>query len=237
MHDVVIVGAGVAGLVCARDLVSAGVPCTVVEASDGVGGRVRTDAVDGYLLDRGFQILLTAYPQVRERLDLDALDLRRFEPGAVVRLDDGMFRVGDPLRRPGQLPATLRAPVGSPADKARLARLVILDRLTPVARLLRSPDGTTSDHLRALRFSERMIDSFWRPLFAGIQLDPDLEVSHRRFDLILRMLSIGDTGVPAAGMGAVPAQLAATLPEGTVQLGRASNGWRARRCTSPTGGC
>ncbi len=83
--EVVVVGAGLAGLACAQDLARAGVECVVLEASDGVGGRVRTDAVDGYLLDRGFQILLTAYPEVRRRLDLAALDLRTFEPGAVVR--------------------------------------------------------------------------------------------------------------------------------------------------------
>jgi len=222
--DVVVVGAGLAGLVCAQDLVRAGVDCTVVEASDGVGGRVRTDAVDGYLLDRGFQILLTAYPEVRDRLDLSTLDLRPFAPGAVVRTPDGMHTVGDPLRRPTQLVGTLRAPIATLGDKARLARLVLSVRTTSVHDLLRAPDGTTLDRLRGCGFGDGMIESFWRPLFAGIQLDPDLEVSRRRFDVILRMLASGATAVPAAGMGAIPDQVAAGLPEGTVRLGARVDG-------------
>ena len=213
------VGAGLAGLVCADDLVRAGVDCTVLEASDGVGGRVRTDRVDGFLLDRGFQILLTAYPEVARRLDLTALDLREFAPGAVVRTADGMHAVGDPLRRPSQLLATVRAPIGSLADKLRLARLVLSVRTTAARDLLRAPDGTTLERLRSAGFGPDMIESFWRPLFAGIQLDPDLEVSRRRFDVVLKMLATGPTAVPAAGMGAIPAQLAAGLPDGTVCLG------------------
>ena len=219
MTDVVVVGAGLAGLACAHDLTAAGVACTVVEASDRVGGRVRTDAVDGYLLDRGFQILLTAYPEVQDRLDLEALDLRPFAPGAVVRTAGGMYTVADPLRRPSQLVGTMRAPIGTLADKVRLARLVLSVRRGPVADLLRAPDGTTIDRLRGCGFSTRMIESFWRPLVAGIQLDPDLEVSRRRFDVILRMLATGPTAVPAAGMGAIPDQLADGLPGGTLRMG------------------
>jgi phytoene dehydrogenase-like protein len=180
---------------------------------------VRTDTVDGFLLDRGFQILLTAYPEVNERLDLDALGLGLFEPGAVVRVKGRFHRVADPLRRPRLLAQTIAAPIGTPADKARLARLVVDVRRHSVQDLLRRPDTTTSERLTRAGFSNRMIESFWRPLFAGIQLDPDLEVSSRRFDTILRMLAVGATGVPRHGMGAIPAQLAPTLPEGTVRLG------------------
>jgi len=218
VSDVVVVGAGMAGLTCALDLAAAGVGCTVVEGSDGVGGRVRTDAVDGFLLDRGFQILLCAYPEVRRRLDLAALDLREFAPGAVVHLADGFHTVGDPLRRPRDLPSTLVAPVGSVGDKLRLARLVLSDRTRSVRAILRQPDETTGARLVHLGFSPRMIRSFWLPLFAGIQLDPDLEVSSRRFDLILRMLAVGPTAVPAAGMGSIPRQVARGLPGGTVRL-------------------
>lgn len=217
--DVVVVGAGVAGLSCARDLTAAGLDCRVVEASDGVGGRVRTDEVDGFLLDRGFQILLTAYPEVRARLDLDALELARFEPGAVIRTGNRFHRVADPLRRPRLVPTTVAAPIGTFADKARLLRIVLDVRRGAARDLLRRPDTTTAERLAHAGFSARMVESFWRPLFAGIQLDPDLEVSSRRFDVVLRMLAVGDTGVPRRGMGAVPAQLAAPLPGGTVRLG------------------
>jgi phytoene dehydrogenase-like protein len=219
MTDVLIVGAGLAGLACAQDLTRAGVECSVLEASDAVGGRVRTDAIDGFLLDRGFQILLTAYPELGRRLDVDALDLQYFEPGATIRFEGRFHGVADPLRRPTRIPKTLTAPIGTLADKLRLLRLVLDVRLHSVPTLLRRHDVTTADRLARAGFSEQMIESFWRPLFAGIQLDPDLEVSSRRFETILRMLAIGSTGVPRRGMQTIPEQLAASLPADTVRCG------------------
>jgi phytoene dehydrogenase-like protein len=219
MAEVVIVGAGLAGLVCARDLVACGVECLLLEASDGVGGRVRTDVVDGFQLDRGFQILLTAYPQVHKRLDLEELGVAHFEPGARIRAGERFHHVSDPLRRPLGIPRTIAAPIGSMADKARLARLVVDVRTHPVRALLRRPDVTTAERLEADGFSSAMIERFWRPLFAGIQLDPELEVSSRRFETILRMLASGPTGLPRQGIGAIAAQLASTLPPATVRLG------------------
>ncbi len=217
-HDVVIVGAGPAGLACAADLLAAGRTCVVLEASDGVGGRVRSDQVDGFTLDRGFQILLTDYPEVSRRLDLDALAVESFDPGAEVRIGGSFHRVADPLRSPRDIVSSVRAPVGSLLDKARLARLVA-DVLTHRApELLRRRDRTTAERLAEAGFSPRMVETFWRPLFAGIQLDPDLDVSARRFDVILRSLARGKTVVPARGMGAITAQLAEALPAGVVRL-------------------
>ncbi len=220
MTDVVIVGGGAAGLVCARDLNRAGVEVTLVEASDGLGGRVRSDRVDGFTLDRGFQILLTAYPQVRQRLDVAALELGRFAPGALVRTDAGMVRLSDPLRRPQDLVASVRAPVGAVADRLRVAALVAEVCARPARSLLRRPDTSTAQRLRRFGFSAGFIDSFWRPFFAGIQLDPELEVSSKRFDIILRMLALGATGLPREGIGAVTAQLARDLtgPTGPVEV-------------------
>ncbi len=217
--DVVIVGAGLAGLACARTVADAGVSVAVLEASDGVGGRVRTDEVDGFLLDRGFQILLTAYPEVERQLDLGALDLQRFDPGSRVWTGRRIDRVADPLRQPEASFATLRADVGSLGDKARIAllrqRLVGAD---PVD-LLRAADRTTADDLAARGFTPRMVERFFRPLVGGIQLDVDLATSARMFDVIFRTLAVGDAAVPAAGMGAIPAQLAARFPQGVVRLG------------------
>jgi phytoene dehydrogenase-like protein len=217
-HDVIVVGAGLAGLACARTLVAAGLDVVVLEASDGVGGRVRTDEVDGFRLDRGFQILLTAYPELARWVDLDELDLCRFSPGARVRIDGRFHTVGDPLRQPQVLASTLLAPVGSPLDKIRLLGAVASVRRGTVPDLLRRPDRTTAQRLRELGFGDRMVERFLRPLFAGIQLDPDLEVSSRRFDVILRMLAVGDTAVPAMGMSALPDAVARPLPSGSVRL-------------------
>ena len=216
--DVVIVGAGLAGLAAAHTLTDAGREVVVLEASDGVGGRVRSDLVDGFRLDRGFQVLLTAYPDVSRQLDVEALELRRFDPGSLVWIDDRLHAVGDPIRMPKRILDSAAAPVGSVADKVRLARLLLRLRRADPRALLRGPDRTTLDALRAEGFSPTMIDRFFRPLIGGIQLDPDLGASSRMFEVVLRCLAVGDSAVPAAGMQAIPDQLAARLPDGVLHL-------------------
>jgi len=215
--DVAIVGAGLAGLAAARVVATAGCSVVVLEASDGIGGRVRTDDVDGFLLDRGFQVVLTAYPELDRQLDVAALELRMFEPGALVWRNGSASVVGDPFRRPRTVVSTAMAPVGSVLDKARIALLRRRLRRVEPAELLRGEDVSTLEALRADGFSERVIERFFRPLFSGIQLDPTLGTSRRMFDVIFRSLCDGDSAVPAAGMGAIPAQLAAALPVGTVR--------------------
>ena len=217
-HDVIIIGAGMAGLACARTLQAAGIDAVILEGTDGVGGRVRTDLVDGHRLDRGFQILLTAYPELQRWFDLEALELREFSPGSRIWTGRRFHTVGDPLRRPADFPATLTAPIGSIADKLRLLKLLISVRSGSARGLLHRPDISTGDRLRKAGFSPRFIDTFMRPLFAGIQLDPDLEVSSRRFEMILRMLAVGASAVPAAGMGALSDELARPLHPGSVHL-------------------
>jgi len=216
--EVVVVGAGLAGLAAARALHRAGRDVVVLEASDGVGGRVRTDVVDGFRLDRGFQVLLTAYPEMHTQFDLDALDLRRFEPGALVWNGTSTHLVGDPIRRPRTLVRTGLAPVGTLTDKLRiLGQRIRLQRAT-APELLRQNDISTLSALHQQGFSDRMIERFFRPLVGGIQLDPSLQTSRRMFDVILRSLIEGDVAVPALGMGAIPAQLAGHLPPGMIHL-------------------
>ena len=209
--DVVVVGAGLAGLVASRVMERAGLAVTLLEASDGVGGRVRSDTVDGFTLDRGFQVLLTGYPELAAHLDMDALDLRRFEPGAIVWRNGRRSVVSDPFRRPLTLASTALAPVGSPLDKARI---VLLRRRLLAAdprALLRGEDTGTAVALRERGFSSVMIERFFRPLVGGIQLDPGLSTSVRMFDVIFRTLADGDSAVPARGMGEISNQLARGL--------------------------
>ena len=217
--DVAVVGGGLAGLACARALAARGVECAVFEASDAVGGRVRTDAVEGFQIDRGFQVLLTAYPEARAVLDYDALDLRAFEPGALVWHGGRLHRVGDPLRRPLAALPTLLADVGTLADKVRVLRLrQTVTRGTP-DDLWTMPETTT---LAALRqrygFSDTMVERFFRPFLGGVLLDRALGASSRAFEFYFRMFSRGEAAVPAAGMGAIPQQLAYALPRGSVRL-------------------
>jgi phytoene dehydrogenase-like protein len=216
---VCIVGAGLAGLACARLLVRQGVECRVLEAGDDVGGRVRTDAVDGFLLDRGYQVVLTQFPELHHQLDVPALGLARYDPGAVVRVHGRFHRVDDPRRHPGRALSTLTAPVGTFADDVRMVALLVDLMRTDPRALLRRPDTTTAEALRERGFSETMIERFWRPLFAGIQLDPDLEVSSRRFEVILAMLAEGASAHPATGVQAIPRQLAECIPPGVIELG------------------
>lgn len=218
MPEVVVVGAGLAGLTCARDLQAAGVDTLVLEAAAEVGGRVRTEVLDGYRLDRGFQIVLEAYPALHWRLGAASLDLRWFAPALRVRLGRRWWVLGDPRRAPAALPSTLAAPVGGAADKLRLAAWVRRLLRTAPRDLLRRPDTTTRARLKALGFSGRMIGRLWRPLLGGIQLDPDLGASARMAEVVLRTLAAGRAGVPRAGMGEIPRLLATGLAPGSVRL-------------------
>jgi monoamine oxidase len=216
--DVVVVGAGLAGLACALHLTRAGLEVSVLEASDGVGGRVRTDVVDGMLLDRGFQVLNTGYPELRRTVDLDALDLQPFVKGALVRHGGRLHRVADPRSAPSWLLPTLTSPVATAKDRAALVALTARDAVVPVRRLLDAAERSTQEHLHAHGLSDIAVERLMRPFLTGVFLDPKLETSSHFFDVVWRSFARGRLTVPSAGMGALPAQLAAALPAGTVQL-------------------
>lgn len=218
--DVLVIGAGLAGLTCARHLHRSGIACKVIEAADGVGGRVRTDVVGGYRLDRGFQVLLTAYPELQREADYAALNLGTFHSGAEVRGDDGRFhRVADPLRHPADGLRTLAAPVGTLADKLRVLRLWASVRAASPEALLQRDEFTTEEALRyRWNFSDRMIEPFFRPLFGGILLDRQLRASSRMFEFVFKMFAEGYAALPATGMEALPQQLAAALPDPMIRL-------------------
>ena len=223
MADVVVVGAGLAGLQCARTLQRAGRSVVVVEAADDVGGRIRTDEVDGFLVDRGFQLLNPAYPAVRRWVDTDALSLQPLPAGAALRVADGLRRVADPLRAPGLIGADLR----TVAPRGREA-VALLRWLTPLLRaslrrrpaavsLSRRPDRTLRESLDAAGLQgdlRRLMDRF----FAGVLLEDDGSTSATYALLLARSFAAGSPSLPAGGMGALPHQLAAPLG-GRVRLG------------------
>jgi phytoene dehydrogenase-like protein len=216
---VVIVGAGAAGLCCAIHLQRRGLHVTLIEGEDEVGGRLRTDRVEGFLLDRGFQVLLTAYPEVREMLDLDALRLRSFAPGAMVRHGSRFARLADPLRRPAELLTTLRSGVATPFDALRIARLRHRVRRGAALELLEGASYDTLGALRAAGFSQSIIERFFRPFLGGVLLDRELRASSRALDFLFRMFAEGDAALPEDGMGSIARQLASRLTQGTLRTG------------------
>ncbi len=236
--ETVIVGGGLAGLNCARKLHTAGRPFVLLEASDHLGGRVRTDTVstpDGdYLVDRGFQVLLTAYPNAAEAFEYDTLDLRCFYPGAMVFYDGKFHRVADPRRRPGDAIRGFRTPIATTRDKVRLAEMSLRVLSGSVDQIWARPDKPAIDALRDAGFADTTIDRFFRPFFGGVFFDPELATSSRMLEFTFRMFAQGRACVPARGMAALPSQLADRLPQDALRtnarverLERAGDGWTA----------
>ncbi len=211
---IAIIGAGAAGLVAARHLEAAGHAPVLFEAGDRPGGRLVTDRADGFTFDRGFQVLLTAYPENKHYLDYDALQLRTLTAGARVHTESGSFVLRDPRRQPLRALGTVFAPVGSLGDKFRLLKLVAeLVRTSPADCFKGYETQTTQNYLTAtLGFSERMVERFFRPFFGGIYLEQELRTPAGEFRFILKMFAEGQAALPAAGIQAVGEQLAAALP-------------------------
>jgi protoporphyrinogen oxidase len=217
--DVVIVGAGLAGLSAAVHLHRAGVATTVCEAAEDVGGRVRTDRRDGFLLDRGFQVLLPAYPELRRQADLSALKPRAFMRGVLATTATGRSWLAAPWHGHQALTGAAGFLLGHPRDSAAMAAMSLRDTLAP-GLVIRAgdPDATTMEDLRA-RFSAAVIAEVFRPFLAGVFLDPSLGAPARLFHLIWRCFLRGGGALPEGGMQMLPRQLAEHLPAGTVRTG------------------
>ncbi|QJW89193.1 FAD-dependent oxidoreductase [Spirosoma taeanense] len=220
---VIIVGAGVAGLTCAVYLKQAGIDALVLEAADGVGGRVRTDRVDGFRLDRGFQILLTAYPEAQRLLNYTALALKPFRSGALIHhaetgSDARWMTLLNPFQEPHKVFQTLASPVGRFNDKLRIVELLRQTQGLPIDELFRQTPVTTLAFLEEFGFSDQIIERFFRPFFGGVFLEDALTTSSNFFEFCFRMFFTGDAAVPARGIGAIADQLADRLSPGQIRL-------------------
>lgn len=217
--DVVVIGAGIAGLTCVRFLHQNHINFLLFEADERIGGRIKTDRKDGFILDHGFQILQTAYPAALEELDYSNLGLCSFAPGTVIRVKDKFHTVADPLRRPADLLKTLAAPIGTLGDRLRLLRLAkqVID--TKLEDLFGEPELETINYLQQRGFSELMINRFFSPFFGGACLDRNIRTSNHVFLYILKMFASGDAALPELGMDQIPKQLARHLPEESVLTG------------------
>ena len=214
--QITIIGAGIAGLTAAVYLNKKGFEVRIIEATDRAGGRIKTDIIDGFRLDRGFQVLLTEYPETKALLDYDKLKLKRFLPGATVLYDGGQFEIADPFRRPSALFATVFAPVGSLKDK--INTFFLKNRLINISvdNIFKQPETDTVTKLKKYGFSKKMIELFYKPFFSGIFLENDLKTSSNMFDFVMKMFSEGDAAIPELGMEEIPKQLVAMLPEGSI---------------------
>ncbi len=234
--DVGVVGAGLAGLAAARRLQRAGVDVTVLEAGAVVGGRVATDVVDGFLLDRGFQVLNTSYPALASDVDTAALDLRAFTAGAAVRGTDGtLHRLVDPRREPAQAWRIALDGLLSPAAKLAMAQLSARVALADPRQLLAGPERSTADELAAQGLSGPATERFFRPFLSGVLGERELATSSRFFGLVWRSFLRGDSALPSRGMAALPVQLAARLTPGTVRCNETVLGVAPGRVRTGTG--
>jgi phytoene dehydrogenase-like protein len=213
--SITIIGAGISGLSVGLHLHREGFSVKIIEASDRPGGRIKTDSVEGFRLDRGFQVLLTSYPEAQMLLDYKALQLKTFLPGATVLYDGGQFEIADPFRRPSALLATVFAPVGSLKDK--INTFVLKQKLIrkSIKGIFLQEQKSSLEQLKSYGFSSKMIDRFFKPFFSGIFLENKLETPNRMFDFVMKMFSEGDAALPALGMEEIPKQLASQLPADT----------------------
>ena len=217
-RPVLVVGAGLAGLNCALHLQQQGQSVRLIEASDRVGGVLRTETIDGFRIDRGFQVFQTAYPEARTTLNYPELDLRSFYPGAQLRSRGRFLRVSDPWRRPLRALLDLPGGVVSPLDALRLWRKRRRVLSMTIDELMRLPAPETRAALECEGFSRRLASHFFEPLFRGIFLEAELTTTSRLADFVFRMFVSGSVTLPASGMDAIPKQLASRLLPGTLSL-------------------
>jgi len=215
--DVLIIGGGMAGLTAAVYLHEKGINAQILEATDRVGGRVKTDEIEAIRMDHGFQVFLTAYPEAKALLDYDALDLKMFLPGATILTKSGKTRlVGDPLRWPGSLWQTLFNSVGTLGDKFNILKLRRQLGKASITEIFQREELSTAQILPKYGFSPKIIEPFFRPFMGGIFLENELTTSRRMFDFVFKMFSEGYAAIPAKGIEEIPKQLAARLPEGSI---------------------
>lgn len=210
-QKVVIIGAGVAGLIAAYHLEKEGFAPLIIESADRIGGRLKTENINGFLLDKGFQIILSDYPEVQRYIDLNALQVAPFEPGALIFHKGKRFLIADPIRKPLQALQTLFAPIGTLKDKWLILKLRQLVSNQSPEKLFAHSKESTLTFLEQFGFSKRIVNRFFKPFFTGIFLTDTLQVSSAMFQYVFQLFSSGKAVLPAYGIEAVPQQIAQKL--------------------------
>lgn len=210
-QNIHIIGAGISGLTAALTLEKKGYKPVIIEATDRVGGRVKTDIIKGYQLDHGFQVLLEAYPKAKEYLDYKALELQSFLPGATIYKDGKAHTIGDPTRSLKLLIPTMTASIGTLGDKRKVLKLNKHLKKKTIQAIFETKEQTTLSYLQERGFSTQMIEDFFKPFFSGIFLETELSTSSRMFEYVYKMFGKGMATLPKAGIEAIPKQLKSKL--------------------------
>lgn len=219
---IAVIGAGIAGLYCTKTLLSDGYEVELFEKSDRVGGRMKTDLVDGYQLDHGFHVIQTGYDLTKQIIDYEKLSVKAFEPGAKVirpsKNSSRIWRLSDPFRRPFSSFRDAFGFFASPFDMLRILKIRRRVRKMSVEEIFAEGDMSTQEWLLKQGFSQSFIDRFFSPLFGGIFLESELRTNERLFKFIFRTMSNGDMVLPENGIQAVPNYLASQIPKEVIHL-------------------
>lgn len=207
LNQVYIVGAGISGLIAAHVLEKQGISPVVIESSDRVGGRLKTDLIKGYQLDKGFQVLLSSYSAAKKYLDYKTLNLQKLKAGACVFIDGKQVFFGDPLRDPTVLFSTLFSGIGSVSDKIKIAKLNFKLQKKTIESIFEDKEVSTKKYLINLGFSESVITNFFYPFFSGIFLESKLDTSSRMFEFVFKMFGSGYAVLPSGGIEEISKQL------------------------------
>ena len=217
-YKIHIIGAGISGLITAQILENHGYHPTIIEATATVGGRVKSDIINGYTLDHGFQVLLTSYPAAKKYLDYKALDLQELLPGATIFKNGKSQTIGDPLRKISLLIPTLLSSIGTVSDKIKILKLNTLLKKKKIAAIFKTQETTTLQYLKDFGFSNEIITEFFIPFFSGIFLETELETSSRMFEFVYKMFGDGLAVIPKNGIQAIPNQLKNNLKNTTFKF-------------------
>jgi len=212
MPKVAIVGAGIAGLTAANYLHQANIDYTVFEASDKSGGKLQTEKIDGFTLDKGFQVFLTAYPEAKALLNFNTLKLNYFEPGAVLKFKNKFVEIYDPIREPSKILQGLISPIGNLLDKIKILQLSNALKRLSIEEIFLTPECSTYEDLKRLGFSNKIIERFFKPFLGGIFLERPLKTSNRMFRFVMKMFAEGAAALPKDGITKIAEQLAQNIP-------------------------
>lgn len=234
-QKIAIIGAGLSGLVAAINLEEAGFKPQLYEATDRVGGRVKTDYKEGYTFDHGFQVLLTEYPAAQKYLNYELLELEHFYPGAVIYTNGRQDKIGDPLRQFRLLWPTLTSKIGSVKDKLKVLKLNTELKKKSFDDIFLAKEKTTLEYLKDYGFSDDIIDHFFRPFFTGIFLEHELKTSSRKFEFVYKMFGKGSASIPKKGIQAIPNQLMARLKHTKIHFNTPVNSIQDQEVTFKNG--